>query len=202
MLYRFSVTEADSAWHFLHALSHVDQPTIRARLFNNALEELHHASLFEQAALEEARTPVHSPTRERGSIYNPQKGLQHFYAFVYVGERDVYDQFDAYASAIDTGSVKNIFSYLKEDEEGHMEFAEQRLAAMDMNQRAVLRQVGAIRRQRLLESSRRGLRLVSDLVATLLLGTIYLSLGAIGRCSLRRAQEVARSTESAGRYRQ
>ncbi len=198
-LYRFSVTEADSAWHFLHALSQVDQPAIRARLFNNALEELHHASLFEQAARDEARAPLHIPAKERGPIYNPQKGLQHFYAFVYVGEKDVYDQFDSYASAIKTDSIKEIFLHLKEDEEGHMQFAEQRLAMLDMNQRMVLRQVKAIRRRRLLESWGRGLRRVSDLIASLFLGAIYFSLGALGIGACRRAQAASRCLVSGAR---
>ena len=110
-LHRFSVTEADSAWHFLNALSYVDQPAIRARLFNNALEEVHHAALFAQAAKDVSQTPIHLPIQERGRIYDPQKGLQHFFAFVYVGEKDVYDQFSAYTSAIGTrGSRQYLFA--------------------------------------------------------------------------------------------
>ena len=200
-LHRFSVTEADSAWHFLNALSHVDQPAIRARLFNNALEETHHASLFAQAAKDEARLPIHLPIEERGTIYDPQKGLHHFYAFVYVGEKDVYDQFDAYASAIRTGSVSNIFSHLKEDEDGHMQFAEQRLAAMDLNRSAVLRHLQSIRRRRLLESWGRGARWVSDLTMTLFLSVLYFVLGALGIASYSRAQAAARFVPVGGRVR-
>jgi rubrerythrin len=192
-LQRFAITEADSAWHFLYALSHVDQPRIRARLFNNALEEVHHASLFQQAAKDEAQAPIHLPTKERSNIYSPSKGLQHFYAFVYVGEKDVYDQFDAYASAIDTPSVREIFVHLKEDEDGHMQFAEQRLAAMPLNQRTVLRQVRIIRWQRLLETWGRGLERISDLLATVVLSAIYFFLGVLGRTSNHRAQAAIRS---------
>ena len=195
ILQRFSVTEADSAWHFLHALSHVDQPAIRARLFNNALEEVHHAALFAEAAQAQAQAPVHLPVEERGAIYDPQKGLQHFYAFVYVGERDVYDQFDAYAAAIGAQSVKNIFSRLKEDEDGHMQFAEQRLAALGTKQEVVLRQVRSIRRRRFLESCVRGCRRVTDLATTLLLSALYFLFGVFACASCRRAQE---SAESAG----
>jgi len=200
-LQRFAVTEADSAWHFLYALSHVDQPAIRARLFNNALEEMHHSGLFERAARDAAETLIHLPTAERTVIYDAQKGLQHFYAFVYVGEKDVYDQFDAYARAIDTESVSAIFSNLKQDEAGHMQFAEQRLAALDLNRSTVLRQVRAIRRWRLLEAWGRGLRQASDLIMTLLLSAIYFSLGALGRASYGQAQEAARLARVAGDLR-
>lgn len=200
-LHRFSVTEADSAWHFLNALSHVDQPAIRARLFNNALEETHHAALFSQASKDEALAPIHLPITERGTIYDPQRGLQHFYAFIYVGEKDVYDQFDAYASAIGSGSVNEIFSQLKEDEDGHMQFAEQRLAAMDLNRHVVLREVRSIRRRRLLESWGRSLRWVSDLTMTLFLRALYLTLGAFGIASYSRAQAAARSATLSGSIR-
>ena len=195
VLQRFSVTEADSAWHFLHALSHVDQPAIRARLFNNALEEVHHAALFAEAAQSHAQATIHLPVEERVAIYDRRKGLQHFYAFVYVGEKDVYDQFDAYAAAIAAESVKSIFSHLKEDEDGHMQFAEQRLAALGAKQGAALRQVRSIRRRRLLESWVRGWRRVSDLATTLLLGALYFLFGVFARAACRRAQE---SSEPAG----
>ena len=193
VLQRFSVTEADSAWHFLHALSHVDQPAIRARLFNNALEEVHHAGLFAEAAHEQAQAPLHIPVEERVAIYDPQKGLQHFYAFVYVGEKDVYDQFDAYAAAVGAESVKSIFSHLKEDEDGHMQFAEQRLAALGTKQGVVLRQVRSIRRRRFLESWVRGWRRVCDLTTTLLLSALYFLFGVFACASCRRAQESAES---------
>jgi hypothetical protein len=193
VLQRFSVTEADSAWHFLHALSHVDQPAIRARLFNNALEEAHHAGLFAEAARDQARAPVQLPVDERVAIYDPRKGLQHFYAFVYVGEKDVYDQFDAYAAAIGDPSVKSIFAHLKEDEDGHMQFAEQRLAALGTKQKVVRCQVRSIRRRRFLASWLRGWRRVSDLALTLLLSAIYFLFGVFSFASCRRAQESAAS---------
>jgi rubrerythrin len=202
ILQRFSATEADSAWHFLYAASHVDQPAIRARLFNNALEEVHHAALFAEAAHDHAPAPIHLPIEERVAIYDPRKGLQHFYAFVHVGEKDVYDQFDAYAAAIGTDSVKRIFSHLKEDEDGHMQFAEQRLTAMGANQGAVLRQVRSIRRRRLLESWGRGWRRVSDLATTLLLSALYFLLGAVACASCRRAQETQESAGARGEARQ
>lgn len=192
VLQRFAVTEADSAWHFLHALSHVDQPGIRARLFNNALEEIHHATLFEQAAREEARAPIHLPIEERCAIFDPRKGLQHFYAFVFVGEKDVYDQFDAYASAIAAGSVRRIFTQLKEDEGGHMQFAQRRLEAMKLDYRVVSREMRAIRRRRLVQSWGRGLRAVADTVTTFLLSALYFSLGGLSLASSRRAHKTGR----------
>lgn len=187
VLQRFANTEADSAWHFLHALSQVDQPAIRARLFNNALEEEHHAALFTESALEQAWAPIRLPGAGRVAIYDPYKGLQHFYAYVYVGEKDVYDQFDAYAKAIDTESVKRLFTQLKEDEDGHMQFAEQRLAALDANGSKVVRQVRSIRRQRALESCVRGFRRLPDLATGFLLGTLYFVLGGFARAACRRA---------------
>ena len=188
ILQRFSATEADSAWHFLHASSHVDQPVIRARLFNNALEETHHAALFGQAAQDHARTPIHIPVQERIAVYDPQKGLQHFYAFVYVGEEDVYGQFDAYAAAIGADSVKSIFSHLKEDEAGHMQFAKQRLVATDAKQANILREVRSIRRRRLVESWTRGWRCASDWAVTLVLSAVYVLFGPVVRAACRRAQ--------------
>jgi len=201
ILERFSATEADSAWHFLDALSHVDQPRIRARLFCNALEETHHAALFAAAARDHAQAPVRVPIRERVAIFDPMKGLQHFYAFVYVGEKDVYDQFDAYATAFDAGSIRAIFSRLKQEEDGHMQFAEQRLASIDRRSSAVSRQVRAIRRRRLLESWARGWSRVLDLAATLVLSATYFAVGPFARTACGRAQAPAPLGRSNGRAR-
>ena len=195
-LQRFSVTEADSAWHFLHALSHMDQPAIRARLFNNALEEIHHAALFAEAARDQARTPIHLPIEERVAIYDPREGLQHFFAYVYVGEKDVYDQFDAYAAAIGAESVRRIFATLKQDEDGHMQFAEQRLAALGAQHGGLLRQVRSIRTRRLLESWVRAWRQVTDLATTLLFSALYFFFGALASAACRRAGEATGTADS------
>lgn len=187
VLQRFAVTEADSAWHFLDAMSRVDQPGIRARLFNNAVEEQHHSELFATAARGHALVPPRIPIAERTAIYDASRGLQHFFAFVQVGEQDVYEQFDAYAAAIGTESVRSIFRHLKQDEEGHMRFAEQRLAAIVAKRDAGASLVRAIRLQRLIDSLVRGGRRAADFLLTLLFSAVYFPLGLVAAAACRRA---------------
>jgi hypothetical protein len=65
----------------------------------------------------------------------------------------------------------------------------------------VLRQVRLIRRRRQLESWGRGLRWFSDLIMTLFLSALYLTLGALGIGSYSRAQAAARSVPIGGEVR-
>lgn len=120
-LMRFSATETDSAWQILDAMRHVAAPATRVRMLQHALEEVHHASEF--ARVSRALCPVapRPPLAEREPLCgdDPQ-GVPRFLAYAHVGERDVFDQFDAYAAGIGEGDAQRVFRESKLDELGHV----------------------------------------------------------------------------------
>jgi len=119
----FSVMEADSAWQLLHALETIDEPQARALVLQHTLEELHHASEFDRVA--NAYEPSHppKPLLHRDPILDPEKGPDAhsaFFAHAHVGEKDVFDQFNSYATGIGNCPAKSVFLEAKKDELGHV----------------------------------------------------------------------------------
>ncbi len=74
-LLRFSVTETDSAWQILQALTVVEDPVVRAQALQHAFEEVHHASAFATVAAAACERPPDRPVPARVPIF--QAGSQH-----------------------------------------------------------------------------------------------------------------------------
>jgi len=177
-LQRFATTEADSAWQFLYALDAAEDIELRKELFNNALEEVHHASEFERMSIECSTTLVHKTKPERSAIYDPKKPFAHFLAYVYVGESDVYQQFSAYSAAVRealTGERKarNFFDEAKEDEDGHLNLAKRALIKEFGSRRLAEKEVLKIRFKRGYETWLRGSKKIGEFSTSIILMFIY-----------------------------
>ncbi len=183
-LQRFATTEADSAWQFLNALQADVDDELRNELFNNALEEVHHASEFERMSVECATSLVHKSKPERTALWDPRKPFAHFLAYVYVGESDVYQQFSAYSSAIKeamTGQKnrRTFFDEAKEDEDGHLTLAKRALFKEFGSRRLAEREILKIRIRRAYQTWLRTSKKIGEFSTTLILGLIYFLAGPI-----------------------
>lgn len=185
-LAKFSAIEADSAWQFLHALDAVDDPAQRASLFNNALEEVHHAALFERAATFYTDAPPDKPRPERKALYDPAKGLTYFLAYVYVGEQDVYNQFGSYCAAIGPGPAQDAFRSAREDEDGHVEIAMAILRKEIGSESAIRRKVAGIRLRRGWEAWLRFSKALGEISSGVALGAVYFVFGPLAAWKCRR----------------
>ena len=191
ILNRFAETEADSAWQLIRALDAIDDDKLKAKLFHNAMEEMHHADLFRGLAARYADhpAPIRSPQRRR--LFDEAPSLAAFEAYHYVGEVDVYNQFFSYAKSAPPGLIRDTFLRIREDEDGHQDLAMaelSRLAGSDAKARALIRRV---RLERAWESFTRISKAVGDAVSTALLSVIFLIFGAAFVAPCRRRFDAA-----------
>ena len=119
LLNRFALVEADSAWQMLQAMEEVKDPEYRAELFNNALEEVHHAWLFKQQSNKYAQQPFVDAQNKRKRILGKNGDLLNFKVEHYLGEKDVYEQFLTYAPAVPHEEDRELFLEIRGDEEEH-----------------------------------------------------------------------------------
>ena len=172
-LQEFSAIEADSAWQFLRALPAMKDLEDRVGLFNNALEEMHHAALFDRASRDYANLPVARPSLSREPIYQPALGLPRFLAYVYVGEDDVFQQFTAYRDAAGPGAARRAFEQAMADEEDHAELAMQMLETQFDSRKRIDQEVSRIRRHRAWQTWLRFSKSLGELSASVMLSTLY-----------------------------
>lgn len=173
-LRRFSTVEADSAWQMLQALRAVDDPELEVSLFENALEEVHHAYLFGQLARQYEHLPTAVDCQERSQIFDPSKGAAHFEAHHHVGEIDVYNQFGSYARAVGLPEIRELFERLVGDEAGHQEVAFRQLvvaAGSEAKARSLVRWAHV---QRVLDALTRAGEAIGNVVSAVILSVLYL----------------------------
>ncbi len=116
---RFSQVEADSAWQFLRAVEILPSPQAKAEMFENALEEVHHAYIFHEAASKKVSRPLPLETDSRKALLSSPEELPGFLGYTYLGEHDVHGEFQSYARAAGDPTVQAVFLSICEDEAGH-----------------------------------------------------------------------------------
>jgi len=176
---RFSQVEADSGWQMLRALDAVDNVESRARLFNNALEEVHHSALFRELAHHYSDEPPPPATQERIQLFNPKEGMIEFSAWHYVGEADVYRDFLAYAHATREPRIRDTFLVIRGDEKEHQALALaelQRLTGSPRNARRLIRKVRIIRAYQAWMRFSKG---VGNIVSSFVLAIVFIGVGWI-----------------------
>jgi rubrerythrin len=183
-LQTFSATEADSGWQFLYALDAMEDPKLRASLFHNAMEEMYHSAEFEKLSSLFSDEMTTKPKPERKPLYDRTKPLASFLAYVYVGEKDVYDQFDAYSAAVKKaaaveGLKHTIFDEAKEDEDGHLKLARQALIEEYGSKARAEREVVKIRLKRAYDSWLRFSKRLGEFSSSLLISAIYFTGGLL-----------------------
>jgi hypothetical protein len=172
-LQRFSQVEADSAWQMLQALEACDDPSFQVKLFNNALEEVHHAALFAGVAHHFSSSPLPLTAQHRHAIYDRQRGLTEFEAYHFVGEADVYKQFFSYAKAAQVDRIRELFLQIRGDEDEHQKLAYAELIKLTGSKWRTRRLIARVRLKRAYDAWLRIGRAMGDFVATTLLTVIY-----------------------------
>ena len=180
-LHAFSVTEIDSAWQSLYAMRFVPDPKLRAKLFQHALEEMHHGALFARLAHTHSTRLPTMPVAERVPLFEEGAGknaLVHFFAHEAVGERNVGQEFKTYLKAAPWPDVKAVFQHVYQDEKGHALYTTQaftQLTCHSPTQRRI-----EIVRVHVLRGWDMWIRLskkIGHLPSSLLLGCLYFSFG-------------------------
>ena len=162
-------------------LESVDDPALRRKLLQHALEELHHASEFRLASV-----PYHSqlppkPLPERDPLFDPEEGeegLVRFAAYAYVGEWDVFDQFDSYAAGIGECEAQSVFREAKLDEYGHVRLTWGVLTSL-VDERRARWEVLKIRVKRVYEAWLRFSKGIGEVSFAVLLTALFLIFGPL-----------------------
>lgn len=174
---RFALIEADSCWQFLQAADALPEPAGRARMFLNALEEVHHSALFDDMARTVDPTARQQPKGTREALLTDPRELGEFLAYIEIGEHDVCDEFESYAKAAGDPRVSELFMALRDDEAEHHESADEMLVEALGSRDAADVAVSRARRRRLWAAWKGLGEATSESIASVLLGLVFFILG-------------------------
>lgn len=195
----YSLVEKDSGCQILDALEIVEDPAIRAELFQQVLEEFHHADLFENACRELSDEPVGTPVVTRDVLVKPGVGseaLLDLIAYVYVGEAAVDEDFGEYARAPLDREISRAFARARADEYQHVADSRRLLARFDG--RVPGRARWALLKARGLRAWRvyvRAMRAIGEFLLAALLTALYAVSGPLLRGASKRRLELGRAEQ-------
>lgn len=195
----YSLIEKDSGCQILDALGLVEDSKIRAELFQQVLEEFHHADLFEGACRELADAPVGTPVVTRDSLVKPGAGpeaLLDLVAYVHIGEAAVDLDFGEYAGAPIDREIARAFARARADEHQHVADSLRLLGRFDGGEprraRWALFKARAIRAWR---TYVRAMRVVGEVPLAVVLTALYAAAGPLMRGSSRRRLDLGRAEQ-------
>lgn len=172
----FEATEDDSSWQLLHAAQSIRDPKMKADLFLQSMEEAHHAEVFRGLYQESSGRKLKKMNVARNPIFDPQAPWKLF-AYCAVGESAAASRFRHIAEALPAGSFKRSLEKILEEEEGHIELAEDLVSLTGQDQRLVNREIRAIRARRAWEAWLRAGRTITQAVSRGLLSLTYFAIG-------------------------
>lgn len=180
---KFADVEADSAWHYSIAADLLQQPAHRAEMVVTALEEVHHAYLFDRLASR------HGPARKgrisRKRLIRSADDLPGFLAYAQVAEGKIHSEFDLLADASGDPEIEAAIKAISADESAHEEDA---LTVLDQvsTETGYRRLLLRARVKRVFDDWMELLRLIGTANAFLWLSAIYFAFGGLGRATCRR----------------
>lgn len=121
-LQQFSLIEKDSANQLFQCIKRIDDPQIKADLFQHVLEEFCHADLFDGLVKNYSESYLNEPVipRENFLSKNAKKDeVIGFYSYAHVGESDVNEDFLIYGRAGFDNNIRKIFNRVGADENRH-----------------------------------------------------------------------------------
>jgi hypothetical protein len=172
----FEATEDDSAWQLLHACTRIADPSVKARLFLQAMEEAHHAEVFRGLYEESSGKKLRKLQVVRKPIFQPEAPWKLF-AYCAVGEAAAASRFRHIAEALPPGRFREALQKILAEEEGHIGLAEALVSLSGRTAGEVNAEIARIRLVRAWESWLRFGRGLSGLVSRGLLNASYFLMG-------------------------
>lgn len=172
----FEATEDDSSWQLIHAAKSISNPKMKADLFLQSLEEAHHAEVFRGLYQESSGKKLKKMNVARNPIFQPQAPWKLF-AYCAVGESAAASRFRHIAESLPEGSFKRSLEKILQEEEGHIELAEDLVSLTGQDQRLVDQEIRAIRLRRAWEAWLRAGRTITQALSRALLSLTYFAIG-------------------------
>ena len=119
----FSVIEKDSGCQLLQCVLLINDPFLKAELFQHVVEEFFHADLFEDLAISYSDKFLITEIRPREYLVTANSHFEEVieaYAYAHVGEYDVNKDFEIYGHANFDKKIRNTFLRVAADEGRHV----------------------------------------------------------------------------------
>lgn len=198
-LQEFANTELDSAWQSLYALKYIEDPKIKWMLFQHALEEFQHADLFNRLSARLAKGPLaHSFYTREALIKKGDQDVLDFLVYLYVGEREINQDFIQYIRAPIDQEIRDVFKQIKAEEEGHEDAALSSLEKIASRSQRNLKLL--IWKHKLSRSYRQFasvMKMVGEFPLSVLLSAAYFFLGFFAFKSVRARFDISRAAQLA-----
>ena len=175
----FEATEDDSAWQLLYGMKLVDSPSEKAEFFLQAIEEAHHAELFRQLFAQESTMQFKKLQTEKNLLYSKKCDSWKMPIYCLVGEKAAVTRFQNIIDVSRDEVINRTLKKIVADEVGHIHKAKELIEVDGKDTKEVHREIKKIIRKRFYEAWLRSGRQITGTLITIILFTIYFSLGGI-----------------------
>ncbi len=182
-LLQFEATEDDSAWQLIWAFNHVEDPSQKAQLFGQILEEAQHAEMFRKYILK------HHPEKwsgipgrmvmSRRALYSGEHVWKYF-PYCVVGEYAAAARFSEISSSLSQGDseLKGVFDRIISDEVGHIHKARELANELGLPEEKLKKEIKNITLQRFWEQwLRSGRKILAPVAVSCVLFVYFIFLG-------------------------
>ncbi len=200
-LRRFATVERDSGFRFLQYTSHMQNPASQAKMFAHAVEEFHHADLFDDQVrrLDAGHAPVIIQDRQFVITESSSpKDVAEAYGYAHIGETLINRNFAAYNNRWMPRELGNLFDRISRDEQRHAELTDDLLLEMVQEDQKQYRSI--VRRaywRRQLEEYSRFASKFGEVYLNLVLLATYFLVGSLTTRTLRKRLEMPRTEQLA-----
>lgn len=185
----FSMVEKDSACRFMKYVTILDKPELKKDVFQHALEEFHHSSMFDQLVKQLNNTHVNIEVNPKKFLIQEDASLSDVieaYAYAHVGEEAINKNFWAYNNPKFERIVRSVFAKISIDEKRHAEASDDVLLTLcqgDMRRyNQLCRQA---KRKRWYEEYSVVMKRVGEFQLNLVLGLVYFIVGPLVTLTLK-----------------
>lgn len=173
----FEATEDDSAWQLLHACTKIEAPKMRAKLFLQAMEEMHHAEVFRALYKQTSGKTLDKIKVPRKALFQSQEPWK-LLAYCAIGESSAARRFRHIAEHLDAGPFQTSLQKILEEEEGHIELANHLVEDTGASASQVRWELRRIQAVRVWESWLRIGRTVTAFTSRIFLSLTYFGIGS------------------------
>ena len=172
----FEATEDDSAWQLLYACGRIENPKVKAQLFMQAMEEMHHAEVFRGLYEESSGSKLRKMSVPRKAIFQEGAAWKLF-AYCAVGEASAARRFQHIADGLPAGPFQSSLRKILKEEEGHVELAADLGSLTGKTDGEIKRELARVKLVRAWESWLRLGRNLTNFMSRSLLSITYFGMG-------------------------
>ncbi len=172
----FATTEFTTSWHFLYALRHAPDAHHKGLLFDQLLEEYHHADIFLEVAQKRSDTPVYLDRGEIRRLY-AEEDLWKLIVYAHKGEDDAVARFNELLRQVDDEPLRRVLKEVLADEKGHAEGVDNMSYDMGADPEAVRRELQKVTARRMWENWMTTGRRVLGVPTKIILYAVYFLAG-------------------------